>query len=63
MLINTAKPESLAYNFAIYSKDKKCVSFEDGLKVIREANLRFDPSQNYPISQPTSKIESEKFIL
>jgi len=49
VLINTARPESLAYNFAIYSKDKKCVSFEEGLDVIKRASLRFDPSQNYPI--------------
>lgn len=49
VLINTAKPNSLTYNFAIYSKDKKCVSFEEGIEIIKKAGLKFNPSQIYPI--------------
>lgn len=48
VLINTAKPESLAYQFAIYSTDKKCVSLEDGLLAIKKAGLEFDPKKNCP---------------
>ena len=50
VLINTAKPDSSASGFAIYSKHKKYVSFEDGMEAIRKAGLRFDSSQNYPVS-------------
>ena len=49
VLINTATPESLSSNFAIYSKKKLYVSLEEGLKVLKKAGLKFDPLERGPL--------------
>lgn len=49
VLINTAKPESISYNFAIYSKKKQCVFLDEALKIIEEAGLKFNPFKKAPL--------------
>ncbi len=49
VLINTTNLNKLVYNFAIYSKNKKSVSLEEGIEVIKKANLKFDPLKNLPM--------------
>lgn len=49
VLINTTSYNAKGQRFAIYSKNKKNVSLEDALKVIKDANLSFNRIKNSSI--------------